>query len=204
MDTNIQKRNVDTLRHSNRLLSLAVIVLGLTLLLAIAALSRSAGREKVVVIPATIDRPISVQGDIPSDAYLEQWGLWVAHLMLDVSGASIEVTRQALLKYTLPGSHGTLENRLDFEANRLKRDASSSQFFPSQSVVSAKANAVAVVGQLDVYINERRTSSSMRSYATEFEFKSGRLFIKDFYETELDNLFKRKVPPGEAVPVAAR
>jgi len=204
MDTNIQKRNVDTLRNSNRLLSLAVIVLGITLLLAIAALSRSAGREKVVVIPATIDRPISVQGDIPSDAYLEQWGLWVAHLMLDVSGASIEVTRQALLKYTLPGSHGTLENRLDFEANRLKRDASSSQFFPSQSVVSAKANAVAVVGQLDVYINERRTSSSMRSYATEFEFKSGRLFIKDFYETELDNLFKRKAQPGEAVPVAAR
>jgi len=203
MDTNTQKRNVDVLRSSNRLLSLAVIGLTATLAVAMLGLLRSAGNEKVVVIPATLERPISIAGDQPSPSYLEQWGIWVAHLMLDVSASSIDITKDAILKYTHPASHGALENKLVFEAARLRRDASSSQFFPSQVVAAPASKAVAVVGQLDVYINERRTSSGTRAYAIEFEFSNGRMFLKDFYETELDHVFKRKTLPGDSVPVAA-
>lgn len=202
MDTQTQKRNVDTLRNSNRFLSFAVVALCAVLFVTVIGLIRSAGREKVIVIPAKIDRPVTVQGDEVSEAYLEQWGLWVAHLILDVSYASMEVTKNALMKYVHPASHGVLENRLEFEAQRLKRDASSSHFFPSHAVVVLKANAVAVVGQLDVYINERRTSSSTRAYAMEFDVVNGRLFLKDFYETEVDHVFKRKASP-ETAPVAA-
>jgi len=116
MDTNIQKRNVDTLRNSNRLLSFALIALSALLFVTVIGLIRSAGREKVIVVPATIERPITVQGDQVSESYLEQWGLWVAHLILDVSYTSIEVTRNALLKYVHPASHGALSNKLEFEA----------------------------------------------------------------------------------------
>jgi len=203
MDTNIQKRNVDTLRNSNRLLSLALIALSVLLFVTVIGLIRSAGREKVIVVPATIERPITVQGDQVSESYLEQWGLWVSHLILDVSYTSIEVTKNALLKYVHPASHGALSNKLEFEAQRLRRDASSSHFFPSHAVVSLKANAVAVVGQLDVYINERRTSSSTRAYAMEFDVSNGRLFLKDFYETDVDHVFTRKLNQGEAAPVAS-
>lgn len=202
MDTHIQKRNVDALRNSNRLLSLAVIALSVLLFVTVTALIRSSGREKVVIVPATIDRPIAVQGDRVSEAYLEQWALWVAHLILDVSAPSMEVTKNALLKYVHPASLGALENKLDFESQRLRRDAASSQFFPTQVRVSTKTSTVAVVGQLDVYINERRTSSTSRSYAVQFDVANGRIFIKDFYETELDNVFKRK-DSADVTPVAA-
>ena len=202
MDSNTQKRNVDVLRHSNRLLSVAVIVLSVALIVAVVGVLRTSGNEKVVVIPATLERPVSVEGDKPSASYLEQWGLWVAHLMLDVSQSSIDITKDSLLKYTLPSSHGALENKLEFEATRLRRDAASSQFFPTQIVASPASHAVALIGQLDVYINERRTSSTTRAYAIEFQFSSGRMFLKDFYETELDHVFKRKANPGDNVTVS--
>lgn len=203
MDTNMQKRNVDTLRTSNRLMSFAVVALSVLLFVSMVALIRASGREKLVIIPATIDRPITVQGDQVSQSYLEQWGLWITHLVLDVSYESMEVTKNALMKYVHPASHGALSNRLEYETQRLKRDAASSHFFPAQAVVSLKANAVAVVGQLDVYINERRTSSSTRAYAMEFDVSNGRIFLKDFYETEIDHVFKRKAKEGDATPVAS-
>lgn len=175
-------------------------LLGLAILLAVNNL-RLTGREKTILEPPVRTQSVWVQGEKVSASYLEEMGQFIAHVMLDVTPRSIAVNQQTVLGWTHPAFHGELKNRMSLEEERLKRDNATTVFWPNQVVPDPDRMRVALIGELATYINDRKTSDVPQAWLAEFEFKGGRMLLKDWKETSLDDPLKLK---PAAVAAAAR
>lgn len=197
MEPQKQATNVESLRASNRKLSYALLGLIALLVVLGLALARSIGNERIVITPMTLERPFAVRGIRPSAEYLEELSLWLAHLMLDASPESIGINKQLLLKHAAPAARGPLSHKIDYFAERLKRDSVSTSFAPDQIASRPERLAVAIVGQLDTRVADKKTSSVTKAYLAEWEYVGGVIKIKDFRESELDDAFKPKPDPAQ-------
>lgn len=202
MDPRTQQNNIEALRASNRKLSYGLLGLVVIALLQGVALVRAIGNERIVVTPMALDRPLAVKGQRPSSEYLEELSLWLAHLMLDASPDSIATNKQLLMKHITPAARGAMSHKIDYFADRLKRDSASTTFAPSQVAVKPDRLGVALIGQLDTFISDRKTSSVLKAYLAEWEYSGGVISIKDFRESDLDDPFKAK--PDSAQPAVSQ
>src|SRR4030066_1598133 len=61
-------------------------------------------REQVILVPPHITKSLRVQGDVISKEYLEEIGVYMAKLLLDLSPSSYSYNHEVLLKYVAPES----------------------------------------------------------------------------------------------------
>jgi len=165
------------------LLTLLVLSIAATLVLALLSI-RSAGRERVVIVPPTIHKTFWVDDTRVSGEYLEQMGYFLMQLVLNVTPQSIEHQSRTLLQYAAPSAYGELRAQLTATAERLKRDGAATVFSPQDLSVDTHAMKVGIRGQLTTYISDRRVADLMKAYAIEFQYSGGRLLLKTFRETQ--------------------
>jgi len=170
-------------RRSNRSLGAIVAVQSLSLLVALVVIVSLIGSERTIIVPPTIDRSFWVTKDKASKEYLEQMAGYVAWLYLDVSPASIDWKRNALLNWVSPGQFGAMKTRMDLEADRLRNNNASSFFLPQQLTADEKHQSVVVTGRLRRQINGADVGEpETRSYLAQFQYVGGRVHIETFKE----------------------
>lgn len=154
--------------------------LSLTLLLAVvlqAALLFSKSSQ-TIILPPEVKQSFWVEGNRFSPVYLEEQGMYFAHLLLDVSPANILAQGEILLRYVDTTNHGIFKTRLFQEEQRLKRDNLSLNFVASECEVFPKDLAVEITGDLNGYVAGKKISTHRESYRLEFTSLKGRLFLK--------------------------
>lgn len=185
-------------RHLSEVTSLVAAVkrqqlLSLALLLLCALLSVQALRKETTVIlePPQRSKSIAVVGDKVDAAWLEEMGAWVAHMMLDASPHSIAWQQEQLLKWVHPASHGQLQQDMAVQARRLMDTNAATVFWLQQVAPDPERTRVALVGQLDTYVNGVKVPGSSRtqSYLVQFESKGGRMLIKGWREVPGDDIW---------------
>ena len=107
-------RDMRQLLVRQQLLSAALAVL--CLLLAFAVLTK---RTTTILEPPTRAKTVTVVGDRVDGAWLEEMGLWVAHLMLDATPMSIGWQQEQILKWVHPATYGELQQRMTVQAKRM-------------------------------------------------------------------------------------
>jgi conjugal transfer pilus assembly protein TraE len=152
------------------------------LLLAILALHLS-GRERVVLVPPTINKSFWVESERVSAEYLEQMAYFLLQLTLNVTPQSVEHQSRVLLQYAAPASYGDLRAVLTTAADRIKRDGASTVFSAQELSVDERTQRVGVRGLLTTFISDRRVSEVAKGYAIELQYAGGRTFLKTFRET---------------------
>ncbi len=185
-------------RHLSEVTSLVAAVkrqqlLSLALLLLCALLSVQALRKETTVIlePPQRSKSIAVVGEKVDAAWLEEMGAWVAHMMLDASPHSIAWQQEQLLKWVHPASHGQLQQDMAVQARRLMDTNAATVFWLQQVAPDPERTRVALVGQLDTYVNGVKVPGSSRtqSYLVQFESKGGRMLIKGWREVPGDDIW---------------
>jgi conjugal transfer pilus assembly protein TraE len=137
-------------------------------------------QERIVVHPPELRQSYWVEGNRFAPAYLEEMGLYFAHLLLDVSPANILYQGDVLLRYVWPKTYGEFRSRIMEDQKRLKQENVSMVFNPVECTVIPGQMAVEIHGDLVTFVADKKISSRRESYRVAFEGKSGRLFLKSF------------------------
>jgi len=181
---------------------LTIVGLVLCLGLSLVIMYHLVGRERIVLMPPTLEKSFWVTKDKVSASYLEQMGSFIAYLTLDVSPSSIEWKKSMLLQYVAPDVYGVLQTRQDLEGDRLKRLNATTQFAVAQLVAHEETRTVLLRGRLATFINGARTSDVEKAYIVAFDYAGNRLHLKRF-EDVTDGTPKNG-PDGTPAGAAAR
>lgn len=141
---------------------------------------------KVIILPPEVRQSFWVEGNYFSPSYIEEQGLYFAHLLLDVSPLSVLNQGEILLRYVDSAFYGEFRKKLLEEEQRLKRDNVSIHFTAIECEVFPKELALEITGDLNSYVVGKKISSHRETYRLEFSSKSGRLFLKEFKAIKTD------------------
>ena len=116
-------------------------------------------QPQVILEPPTRVSTFTVQGDRVDQNYLTEMAQYVAHMMLDVTPATIERRNDEVLKWVHPATFGAMQNRMTVAAKRLKDANATTIFWPSQVAPDPDKLRVAVIGSLETYVNGTRVQA---------------------------------------------
>jgi conjugal transfer pilus assembly protein TraE len=125
-------------------------------------------------------------------------GYFLAQLTLNVTPQSVEHQSRLLLQYAAPASWGDLRTAMAANAERIKRDGSSTVFSPQDLQVDERTQRVGLRGLLTTFISDRRVSEVSKGYAIELQYAGGRIFLKTFRETTPNDPLELQTRSGVA------
>ena len=182
----------------------ALLVVSLLTNVVLALLSvRLSGRERVVLVPPTINKTFWVDAERVSAEYLQQMAYFLVQLTLNVTPQSVDHQASVLLQYAAPASFGELRAAMAATADRLKRDGASTLFSTRDLVVDEATQRVGVRGELTTFVSDRRVSEVSKAYAIELQYAGGRVFLKAFRETNPNDPLQTQSLPATTTAAAA-
>ncbi len=159
-----------------RNISLAIVFFVLLLALILSALLFRK-TERVIVIPATLEKEFWVEGLAVSPTYLEQMGCFVGDLLLTRSPASADMQLTILMRQVDPAFASILSSKLASELDKLKKDNASYVFFRTKVIVSPQNNSVILEGDRTLLLGDKALSTVRESYRLGFTNFGGRLLL---------------------------
>ena len=203
MQPNRHLSDIQSLAAALRRQQLLALAMAVAIILLIGlSLSKT---HTVVLEPPTRAKTISMTGDRVDGAWLEEMGGWVAHMMLDASPVSIAQQHEQVLKWTHPARHGQLQQEMAVAARRLAEANASTVFWLQQVAPDPERQRVALVGQLDTYVNGVKVlgSSKTVSYLAQFESRGGRVLLREWKQTPTDDIWLARLMENLAREQAA-
>lgn len=159
----------------NHLILLVGLLALSNLLLSIMALGK---REQIILVPPHISKSLKIQGDVVSKEYLEELGIHMAKLLLDLSPSSFPYNHQLLLKYISPEAYGVLKKRLLKDGEHYTKMRLATHFSPSQVIADPKTLRVEISGVLTSFISDHQVQSAQEKVVFEFTKAGAGLLIK--------------------------
>lgn len=165
----------------NICLSMVFILLLISLVVSFLLLTKS---ERVIVIPAVVEKEFWVEGSFVSPSYLEQMGCFVGDLLLTRSPASADMQLTILMRQVDPVFSPILTNKLIEELAKLKKDNASYVFFRTRVIVDPQHQRVTLSGDRQLLLGEKVLSTSHESYRLSFNNFGGRLLLTSIERVE--------------------
>jgi len=166
-----------------RNISLAVVFLLLILSLVLSALLFTKS-ERVVVVPAIVEKEFWVEGSNISPTYLEQMGCFVGDLLLTRSPASSDMQLTILMRHTDQTFASILSQKLASELSKLKKDNTFYVFFRTGVIVEPGRNSVVLEGERTLILGNKVLSKTHEKYRLGFKNRNGQLFLVSIERTE--------------------
>lgn len=142
-------------------------------------------REKVVLVPPSIQNKFWVSASAASPEYLSEMTVFFAYLRLNQTPESADTQRQLLLRYTDPRYFSELDNRLVAERDRIVSQHVSTAFYPVNIKVDAKSNSAKITGDLLSTIGSLSLPPQRVVYEIHYHYDNGRLWVADFEEMKV-------------------
>ncbi|MBY0241988.1 MAG: type IV conjugative transfer system protein TraE [Burkholderiaceae bacterium] len=168
------------LRSRIRSQRIALGMLCVCLVIALAIAYALVGAQRIVVVPPQVAKSFWVSGERVSSAYLEQMGGYVAWLMLDLTPASVEWKKNALLSFVAPEDYQALKLQMELEAERLRKMNGSTYFQLQQLEPDEDTQTVLLTGRLRTLVNGQETSLRQKRFRAVFHYRGGRTQLKTF------------------------
>jgi len=183
-----QRRLSHLLVQRNFLIGLSGILLVSNVFLATLSFMR---QERIIISPPDVKQQYWVEGETFSPSYLEEMGLYAAHLLLDVTESSILTQGQVLLRWVTPSTYGDFKTKLLEDEKRLKKEQATLHFKPGEVEVFPESLTVHITGSLMTYVSAKKVSDVRETYRIRFSNYHGNLLIETFdlitSEGEKDN-----------------
>jgi conjugal transfer pilus assembly protein TraE len=165
----------------NMFLAIMCALLILSLVLALLLFRKN---ERIVVLPAVVEKEFWVEGNAVSPSYLEQMGCFVGDLLLTRSPASSDMQLAILMRQTDPSFAPLLRSKLNAELAKLSKDNASYVFFRTKVVVDPDHSNVTLEGDRTLLLNEKILSTTRERYRLGFTNFGGRLLLASIEKVE--------------------
>jgi len=184
------------LKSTNRLLTLAVIVLTAISVLNYVQLTRALNHQRVILIPpGGLTRAAEIRGDRLDEAYLMTMARYVTGLAFSYSPGSARRQFEELL--LLFSSEAYPEAKVTFYnlAEKVVETRVSSVFWPEKISADPEGCRIEVAGQRKYFVDDRRVDEAVKAYLIEYRVVNGRFFITSLSEVEKNK--PQKTQPAE-------
>ncbi|OJW46253.1 MAG: type IV conjugative transfer system protein TraE [Alphaproteobacteria bacterium 41-28] len=151
------------------LMSLSHLILGTALLFK---------SERIILIPPHIKRSFWVEGKKVSKEYLEEMGVYLSKLFLDLSPSSFPYNHETLLKYATPEAYGALKKQLLRDGKHYTSLQLSTHFKPAQVTANPETLEVEVKGLLSSYVAGKHIRDSQETLSLKFTERGGGLLLE--------------------------
>ena len=195
-----QKYITTTSNKAREITFLRILVAGMLVVIAIEGLVllKTLGMEKTVIVPPTIEKSFWVSGTNVSKSYLEQMAYWYAGLALNVTPTTGEYQKEMFLKYAAPAQVGKLAAETTARLEFLKKNSASTLFSAQSLNADEGLKKVAMVGDLDTFVGDKKVSSKRTIYVVGFNYINGKLYVSEFKETNEKDMFGLNASPVAA------
>jgi len=150
-------------------LALSNIILGVCIL------SKSA---RTILVPPHVTKTMWVEGGEVSKEYMEEMGLHMSKLLLDVSPTSFPYNHEILLKYATPEAHGVLKKQLIKDGEQYTKLQLSTHFKPSQITANTQTLEVEVKGTLTSYVAGKQVRDSQETLILKFIHRGSGILLE--------------------------
>jgi len=150
---------------------------------------RTLGMEKTIVTPPHIEKSFWVSADGVSKSYLEQMAYWYAGLVLSVTKSTGEYQKKLFLQYASPQKSGQLAAEMTARLEFMEKNSASTLFTVRAVKADEKLMRVAIYGDLETFVQDKRISIKQVIYAIAFQNLNGRIFVTEFKETNEKDIF---------------
>jgi conjugal transfer pilus assembly protein TraE len=162
----------------------ASLVMNCLLVLGLYTVATNQSLTVRVNVPATLQKSFWVQRDKASREWVEQMGLFVAQLSLNVTPSSVEYQGKLMLDLVSPSARGAIKKQVDMNALRIQRSNVATFFTPRDSVFDPKnPNRVALKGDLTTVLTDKTVNKRPVTYVVAFAFEDGTQRLVEAFET---------------------
>ena len=140
--------------------------------------------ERVIVIPAILEKEFWTEGATVSPSYLEQMGCFVGDLLLTRSPASADMQLTILMRQVAPAFVPMLSTKLTEELTKLKKDNASYVFFRTKVVVDPQKQNVTLEGDRTLFLGDKVLTTARERYRLGFINFGGRLLLASVERVE--------------------
>lgn len=134
-------------------------------------------RERIVIVPPVVEKTFWVDSHTISATYLEQFGHFIAQLLLAKSDKTAPLQREVVLRHTDPRFVGLLSKKLLEEEAILREQQASYTFYAEKIDVDQKKLRVVIFGERALFSEDRKISSEKERYALQFAYSGSRLLL---------------------------
>lgn len=134
--------------------------------------------ERTILVPPHITKTLWVEGGTVSKEYLEEIGLYISKLLLDLSPTSFPYNHETLLKYATPEAYGVLKKQLIEDGEHYTKLQLSTHFKPSEVKANPNKLHVEVKGTLTSYVAGKEIHSSLETLSLQFSLRGAGLLLE--------------------------
>ena len=171
----LQQNSTKFLSQRNGLLIVVGIMAFSNVMLSIGYLGKS---ERIILVPPHIKKTLWLQGGEVSQEYLEEMGLYMAKLLLDLSPGSFSYNHDILLKYATPEAYGSLKRQLMEDGEQYAKFQLSTNFKPREVVAHPQALEVVVKGTLASFVSGKHIRDSQETLSLKFSLRGEGLLLE--------------------------
>lgn len=157
--------------------------LALSIVVIVLSVSLSLRKERLVVVPHSINETVWISGNRVSESFLRQQANVVSSLLLNKTLSSSKQQAESLLEITHPSLYGHLRNKLA-EEQKLLNEGVSYVFVPLEIKVNEEAMSVETIGDLHTYISKKEHVVSREKYTYKFSFNGQVLLLSEIQREE--------------------
>ncbi len=193
----IPEKFITTSSNKAREITFLRLVVGALIVIIViegATLFRTLGLERTVLVPPTIEKSFWVSGAGVSKSYLEQMAYWYAGLALNVTQTTGNYQKELFLRYSTPAGVGQLAAEMTARLDFLAKNNAATLFTAQTLNTDEKLMKVAITGDLDTFVGDKRISTRRTIYVIGFRYINGRLFVNEFKETNEKDIFGVSTP----------
>ena len=176
MNLGFQTKNVNQLSSQlNAWIRIAVLMGVSTLILSVCVFYKT---EKVILVPPHITKSFWIRGDEVSKSYLEEMGVYMTKLLLDLSPSNLDHNHRVLLRYATPEAHGKLEKQFFEEAQEYKGLQLTTHFKPVSVTANPQKLEVEVKGTLTSFVASKEVKSTQEILCLKFTHRGNGLLLE--------------------------
>lgn len=142
------------------------------------------GRERIVIVPPVVEKPLWVTSSQVSPDYLRDMSKYFSILRLNVTASNAVSQRDDLLRFVAPEHYNDIKTELLLEADKLKKNRISTAFFPINVDVDTKKMLARVTGDMHSTVGDIHLPIQHVTYEISYRYQSGRLIITSFDEVK--------------------
>jgi conjugal transfer pilus assembly protein TraE len=178
METIIAQHNIRlSFIQRNIAIFLAILMLLGNLLLIITIFSL---KQTTVIVPAHLKSEISLDQERVSKSYIEEMTVFFFSYLLDVTSSSADYKAEIILRHVSPDFFQAMKEYLLRESKKYQEFNLTTGFTPSALEIDEDSLIVTATGLLNSYFGKNGYKQELVHYQISYEYKNGRLFIKDF------------------------
>lgn len=170
--------------HHNilKLISQRNVWISISALMAMSNILLSTGlffkKERTILVPPHITKTLWIEGGEVSKEYLEEMGLYMSKLLLDLSPTSFPYNHETLLRYATPEAYGALKKQFMDDGEEYTKLQLSTHFKPTEVTAHPSKLKVEIKGNLTSYVSGKEVSSSLETISLQFTLRGAGLLLE--------------------------